>query len=384
MAASLKQIGKTWERVLNNMCTEESTPKPGGKEWDEKIETSVTLTRKVPMGGKGDLAGLDELIEPLLAGGRAVQFMMRHTSKLPGNNPLKGMQTRITEVDCFQRPKKMTREFARLRVLKTLNPCLYKTGLAWLGQKDKDKAQSTAAENEIATFLGEQGRLVVDRKASIVESDINRMKRAMCMAEFHLVKTDQMICDVQEKIDEFIESSEHQDVLRLKRCIMERICRYKAKIAQTIAKREELRYRIEKLKGEEERVRSKVSIEYPPTTGMSLRDVQELQQYQLLGFERKKTQVSGFEKMFDKIRRDAREDIRTLRSLWSRNGEVDASARAMVQLIEESDPCGIVMKTLYKCLNLPSNYPPHCLVQKIKREVKEVVQAAEGFGEKFS
>jgi hypothetical protein len=77
-------------------------------------------------------------------------------------------------------------------------------------QKDKDKAQSTAAENEIATFLGEQGRLVVDRKASIVESDINRMKRAMCMAEFHLVKTDQMICDVQEKIDEFIESSEHQ------------------------------------------------------------------------------------------------------------------------------------------------------------------------------
>jgi hypothetical protein len=79
-----------------------------------------------------------------------------------------------------------------------------------------------------------------------------------------------------------------------------------------------------------------------------------------------------------------REDIRTLRSLWSRNGEVDASARAMVQLIEESDPCGIVMKTLYKCLNLPSNYPPHCLVQKIKREVKEVVQAAEGFGEKFS
>jgi hypothetical protein len=56
----------------------------------------------------------------------------------------------------------------------------------------------------------------------------------------------------------------------------------------------------------------------------------------------------------------------------------------MVQLIEESDPCGIVMKTLYKCLNLPSNYPPHCLVQKIKREVKEVVQAAEGFGEKFS
>jgi hypothetical protein len=87
---------------------------------------------------------------------------------------------------------------------------------------------------------------------------------------------------------------------------MERICRYKAKIAQTIAKREELRYRIEKLKGEEERVRSKVSIEYPPTTGMSLKDVQELQQYQLLGFERKKTHVSGFEKMFDKIRRDAR------------------------------------------------------------------------------
>ena len=79
-----------------------------------------------------------------------------------------------------------------------------------------------------------------------------------------------------------------------------------------------------------------------------------------------------------------REDVRALRGFWSRNGEVDAAARAMVHMIQESDPCGIVMKTLYNCLNLPSDYPVHCLVQKITKEVKEAVKAAEAFEEKFS
>ena len=118
----------------------------------------------------------------------------------------------------------MTREFARLRVLKNLNPCLYKTGLAWLGLNEQYKTQSSAAENEISSFLGEQARLVVDRKATIVDSDINRMKRAICMAEYHLVKTDQMICDIQEEIDKFIESPEHQ-VCFWHHCIEINICK---------------------------------------------------------------------------------------------------------------------------------------------------------------
>ena len=105
LASSLKHIGKTWEKVLTSMCPKKTPPKRG-KDWDEKIEASVTLTRKVPVGGKGDLAGLDELIDPLLAGGRAVQFMMRNTSNFPGNNPLRGIQTKVTEVGCSDKPKK--------------------------------------------------------------------------------------------------------------------------------------------------------------------------------------------------------------------------------------------------------------------------------------
>ena len=87
---------------------------------------------------------------------------------------------------------------------------------------------------------------------------------------------------------------------------MERICTYKAKFADIVMKKEDTKYRIERLRGEEERLRDKVSIEYPPTHGMTLKDVQELHQYQVLGSERKKAQFVGFQKMFEKIRRDAR------------------------------------------------------------------------------
>lgn len=87
---------------------------------------------------------------------------------------------------------------------------------------------------------------------------------------------------------------------------MERICREKGRLVLAATKKQQLRLKIQRLQGEESRVKSKVSLEFPPAVGMTEKDVKELHQYQMLDYERKKSQYTGFQKLLEKMKRETR------------------------------------------------------------------------------
>ncbi|CAG0920554.1 unnamed protein product [Notodromas monacha] len=387
----IETLGKTWSQVLAERCKparEPSNEPHSLRKFAERIESSVTLSRRVaipdPPAAKPDLSELKKYMEPILRAGRKMNYKLLNTSQFPNDNPIPGVSFGVMLEQGIKTCSGISRETARLKILKHLNPCLYEKSLAWLGLMNHYNSNHKAHSEKVKEIAKHQDSKVLDRKKKMMENDMNKIRRVISHLKYHVDKLDEKMCLMQAEMEAFVESPENKAIFDMKKCILERMCKQKTCLEIARTDKERLTLKIERLEKLQNNLRNQVSLDYPPVCGMSKADVDDLHQHQVLNAEKNKTLISGYTKLLEKMKRETRDDIRGLRSLWTRSNEIEAHTKALIDLIQSTDPCDVVIRTLLNCLNLPPNHRMHCLTKALIKEQKVVALAADAFDVKYS